>query len=188
MADRFVKISAANARLMFTECGPACIAANGCEGKCCDAPSRPTGCMVTIHPSEQADIEALGAQVVNGFIQPKPGQRGCPFKQDGLCQLHFGPHKPFGCIASPFTLTAGGTLIVRNRYKLLPCYRGNGPKQPAYRAFYSSLVLLFGARDAAFLAGHFDSGGGDILGLMSAENYAKLRDNDLAKHQAKEAA
>lgn len=144
--------------------------------------------MVSVHASEEAAIRARGAAVVDGLIVPPPGERGCPFKSRGLCLLHDTPAKPFGCIASPFTLNANDTLIVRNRYKLLPCYKGPGQKQPAYRAYYSSLVLLFGEREAGRIAAHFDKGGGDFTAVMPLRSYKILRDNDAAKRAAKEAA
>ena len=79
--------------------------------------------MITIHPSEQAAIEGLGGRVIDGLLQPKTGCRKCPFKTpEHLCGIHFSGSKPFGCIASPFTLNANDTLIVRNRYRLLKCY------------------------------------------------------------------
>jgi hypothetical protein len=176
-----VKVSAASARLMFTECGPSCIAQNGCNGNCCDAPSKPTGCLVTIHPLEQHRIERLGATVVGGMIKPDPRNRGCPFKKGGLCSIHDSGPKPFGCRASPFTLNRNDTLIIRNRYKMLPCYRGPGHKEPAYRAFRSSLDLLFSPVVANDLVAHLDSGGGDWSWYMRMSVYTMLEDNDRAK-------
>lgn len=175
-----VNVSAAMCRLAFTTCGPECIAA-GCQGNCCDAPSLPTGCMITIHKTERAVIKARGGVVVNGFLQPKPNTKGCPFKSNGLCGLHFTPDKPFGCIASPFTLNKNDTLIVRNRYKMLPCYRNAAPKLPAYKAFSSSLVLLFGLNNFKVLEKHLDTGGGNFEIEMSLAIYTKLKDNDEAK-------
>lgn len=175
-----VKVSAKSARLPFNPCGPKCISL-GCTGKCCDAPTRPGGCFVTIHPSEVARITARGGVVVGGLLQPVPGATGCPFKRDGLCTLHGTPDKPFGCIASPFTVNKHRTLIIRNRYKLLPCYN-SGEKLPAYLAFFSSLVLLFGNRLANEIKGHLDNGGGDRVFMMPEENYLKLVDNDRIKH------
>ena len=178
-----VRISAKCARLQFITCGPECIAA-GCGGNCCDAPSRPSGCLISIHPDEQAAIEARGGVVREGLLQPAPGARGCPFKRAGLCMLHETPDKPFGCIASPFTLNRGGTLIVRNRYKMLPCYRLAGSKQPAYRAFAASLRLLFGEAETARIAAHFDSGGGDLVAVLPQRFADMLRANDETKKSA----
>lgn len=175
-----VKVSSASARLMFTECGPTCIEQNGCGGNCCDAPSKPDGCLVTVHPSEQAHIESLGGVVEGGRIKPEPGQKGCPFKHNGLCSIHTAG-KPFGCVASPFTVNKNGTLVVRNRYKLLPCYKGNGAKSPAYRVFLTSLVAIFGEDETARIAAHLDSGGGDLTAMAKPEAYRMLIDNDAAK-------
>jgi hypothetical protein len=179
-----VKVSAASARLLFTQCGPACNAANACGGKCCDAPGRPGGCLVTIHASERQAITACGGTVDGDFLAPAPGG-GCPFKAGGLCTLHDTGHKPFGCIASPFTLNRAATLIVRNRYKCLPCYRGQGPKAPAYRTFAASLRLLFGQAQAARITAHLDDGGGDITAPMPLAHYQILDANDAAKARQK---
>lgn len=182
-----VRVSAACARLPFIECGPACIAA-GCNGNCCDAPSKPGGCLVTIHPAEAPRIEARGGVVREGLLQPRPGTLGCPFKRDGLCSLHGTPDKPFGCIASPFTLNRAGTLIVRNRYKMLPCYRLDGPKRPAYQTFRSSLDLIFGRTVARRIAAHLDAGGGDVIAPMPRRHFEMLMENDEIKKRAAEAA
>ncbi len=175
-----IKISAKMARLEFIQCGPDCIAA-GCKGNCCDAPSRPAGCMITINPDEQERIEQLGGVVENGLLQPKPGTKGCPFKSDGLCGLHASGEKPWGCVASPFTLNKSGTLIVRNRYRLLPCFKNDGPKSPAYVAFRSSLEIIFGADETARICDHLAGGGGDLIAYASEAVYARIMQNDAIK-------
>ena len=180
-----VKISAAMARLPFIECGPACIGQTGCQGNCCKAPSKPGGCFVTVHPDEQEKIESAGAVVINGLIQPAPGRKGCPFQRNGLCTLHGTDKKPFGCIASPFTLNKNGTLVVRQRYIVLPCGSGPGRKEPAYRTFRSSLELIFGEKETERITEKLDSGSGDFKATMTRENYFKLIKNDAIKRQNK---
>ena len=176
-----VKVSAAMARLPFHGCEPEYIRTT-CHAACCESSSAPGGILITIHPSEQGRIEARGAVVREGLLQPRGGERRCPFKTEAdLCGLHETPDKPFGCIASPFTLNDNGTLIVRNRYKLLRCY-DDGPRLPAYRAFEASLKLLFGAAEAGRIAAHLDAGGGDLIAAMPAAAYAMLGDNDAIKH------
>jgi len=180
-----VIISAAMARQRFNGCEPEYIR-TVCHARCCDSPSRPTGCMVTIHPSEEAKVKARGGVIEQGLLQPKPGCKGCPFKaaETYLCGLHGSPAKPFGCIASPFTLNRTGKLIVRNRYRLLPCYE-DGRRLPAYIAFRASLELLFGKEQTAAIVAWFNSGGGDFPGKMADDVYAKLVDNDAIKKLAK---
>lgn len=175
-----VKVSAKMMRLEFNGCEPDYIR-DVCHAKCCDAPSRPTGMLVTIHPTEQMKIEDRGASVVKGLLQPSLGTRGCPFKSlDHLCTLHFTDDKPFGCIASPFTLTPRRTLIVRNRYKLLPCYK-DGKRRPAYEAFRTSLDLLFGHDEASRICFHLEKGGGDLIADMLSTAFEMLYDNDKIK-------
>jgi hypothetical protein len=178
-----IKISAASARQKFHGCTPDFILST-CKARCCDAPTRPTGTMITIHPTEQSRIESLGGVVVEGLLQSRPGCRVCPFKQtDHLCGIHGIGTEPFGCIASPFTLNRNRTLIIRNRYRLLPCYDA-GPRLPAYVAFRASLDMLFGGTEAARICDHLDGGGGDIVGQMPAQHVQMLQDNDQIKHSA----
>lgn len=180
----FVKISAACARQLFTQCGPKCIELNGCKGNCCDAPGRPSGCLITINPREQERIEGLGGVVEEGLLQPRAGERGCPFKKDGLCSIHeIG--KPFGCTASPFTLNRAGTLIIRNRYRMLPCYRGPGEKGPAYVVFRASLDIIFGHEEAERICDHLAAGGGDLMARIDPDIRAELIENDEIKKAAK---
>lgn len=176
-----VKVSAKMARLRFNGCDPDYIA-NVCHASCCQSSTSPTGTMITVHPTEEAAIKARGETVVDGLLQPRPGEKRCPFKtEQHLCGLHFTDDKPFGCIASPFTLSpSGGTLIVRNRYRLLKCYN-DGNKIPAYKAFRASLDLIFGTEEAQRICDHFDARGGDIIAEMTRENYDKLRVNDEIK-------
>lgn len=181
-----VKVSAASARQEFHGCEPDYIA-NVCHGRCCRSSTAPGGTLITIHPSEEAAVAAAGGTVTNGQLEPACGR--CPF-QDGsswLCGLHGTPAKPFGCIASPFTLNRTGTLIIRNRYRLLRCYRdsrADGTQLPAYIAFRASLDLIFGATEAERLCAHLSAGGGDYFAWMPAESYRMLTDNDEAKRDA----
>lgn len=179
-----VKVSAKMARLPFNGCDPDYIR-DVCKASCCHSSTSPSGIMVTIHPSEVDAIESLGGKVKDGLLQPKAGCRVCPFKNaENLCGIHFSGKKPFGCIASPFTLNNGNTLIVRNRYKLLKCY-DDGKKIPAYVAFRASLDLIFGKEESARVCAHFDKGGGDIYAEMSEENFSKLKVNDEIKKSSK---
>lgn len=183
MKGQKIRISAASARQPFHGCEPGFIR-DVCHAKCCDAPTRPSGTLITIHPSEIGRIERLGGKVVGGLLQPKPGERKCPFKtEDHLCGIHFAKGEPFGCIASPFTLNANDTLIVRNRYRLLPCYR-TPESRPAYQAFAESLILILGADQARRVSAHLADGGGDITVRIDPTTYAMLKDNDAIKHAA----
>ncbi|KKN90051.1 hypothetical protein LCGC14_0231640 [marine sediment metagenome] len=172
-----VRISSKMARLLFISCGPDCIKKKGCTGKCCDAPTLPGGMKVTILPFEEERIKRLGVRVINGELQPVPEELGCPFKDKGLCILHDTPDKPFGCIASPFKLTNRGTLVIRNRYKRLPCYDNEG--RPAYEIFRPSLDLIFGEEEASKIVRHLDGGGGDIIAEMDKTIYVRLMGREL---------
>jgi len=177
-----VKVSAKMARLKFNGCDPDYIR-DVCHASCCQSSTHPTGTLITVHPTETAAMEARGATVLDGMLQPNPGEKKCPFKTgEHLCGLHFTPDKPFGCIASPFTLNKNGTLIVRNRYTKLKCYK-DGNQIPAYKAFRASLDLIFGAEEAARICDHLDNGGGDLFAHMARDVHDKLVTNDQLKKQ-----
>ncbi len=165
-----VKISTKSARQLFRGCNTDYIK-TVCKGRCCEG----TNCIsVAIHPLEQANIESLGGVVKDGLLQPDI--RGlCPFKSDnGLCLLHGTGNKPLGCIASPFTLNKNNTLIIRNRYRLLRCYKGGSV--PAYLAFRTSLEALF-PDNVDTLVNKLDNGSDDIDIIMPLKNYQILMDN-----------
>jgi hypothetical protein len=172
---------------------------NGCEPEfiktiCkagCEFSSK-HGTMITIHPSEKENIERLGGIVnENNFIIPIKAQtvRGfrkcCPFHTpDGLCKLHYTSYKPFGCIASPFTLNKHNTLIIRYRYFSLGCYN-KGKKLPAYIAFKESLNLILGEDNYKELCTHLTLYDKDILMGIKEDIYKKLVDNDIIKKLSK---
>lgn len=196
-------VSVASAWQRFHGCTPDYIA-NVCRGRCCDAPSRPGGTLVTIHRSEQLAIEARGGEVRDGLLVTTDRGR-CTFKDDaGLCGLHFTPDKPFGCIASPFTVAPGGrTLVVRNRYRSLVCYSATSARRgddvsafpPAYVAFRASLDLILGPDLAAWLSDTLDAHGDPkadgytgpdkIAVPVPRRTYAMLTENDDTKRAAK---
>jgi hypothetical protein len=184
MGDRPVKISAAMMQQPFHGCTPEFIR-DVCQGRCCRSPGAKTGTgtMITIHPSEVRRVERAGGVVVDGLLLPRVGERQCPF-QDGdyLCGLHGTAAKPFGCIASPFTLNENDTLIVRNRYRMLPCYKTEGAP-PAYKAFFDSLRLIFGQDAANDIDRELDSQAKwsrseDFAVLMPERSYRMLKEND----------
>lgn len=157
--------------------------------------------MITIHRSEQAAIEARGGEVRDGLLVTS-GK--CGFKDDaGLCGLHFTEDKPFGCIASPFTLAPGGrTLIIRNRYRSLVCYEATSRRRgddvteylPAYVAFRASLDLILGVDEAHRLCVVLDAyGDPKAPGYLGPEiwkvnmprpSYDRLLENDATKKLA----
>jgi hypothetical protein len=98
-----------------------------------------------------------------------------------MCGLHGTSDKPFGCIASPFTLNANDTMIVRNRYRALKCFKAEGAIE-AYKAHAGSLRRIFGEEEAARITAHLDAGGGDLEATMPHQSYRMLHDNDAAKH------
>jgi uncharacterized protein YwbE len=178
-----VRVSAAMMHQPFHPCTPDFIAGT-CRAACCESSTHPDGIIVSIHPSEAGAIGDRGGVVVDGFLRPHNGARRCPFKApDDLCTLHAAGAKPFGCVASPFTLNDRDTLIVRNRYRLLRCYKADGAV-PAYVAHRASLDRIFGPAEAARIAAHLDGGGEDLGATIDPAVYAMLKDNDDAKHGA----
>jgi len=172
MSDMPIVVSAKSCRLRFNGCEPDFIR-DVCHGRCCESSSHPSGVRITILDEESPTIAERGGMVAGGFLQPREGQRRCPFKTSAhLCGLHQTDDKPFGCISSPFTLNKNDKLIVRNRYKMLKCYNA-GPQIPAYIAFRESLKLIFGNQEPELHA-HLEAGGGDKTVMTSARSYLAL--------------
>jgi hypothetical protein len=185
-----VRISVASMWQQFNGCEPDYIR-DVCHSRCCDAPSRPSGTMVTIHRTETDRIVARGGVVADGLLVTP--DRRCTFKDGNhLCSLHHTPDKPFGCIASPFTLNKSDCLIVRNRYRSLICYRphdgSRGEGLPAFQAFRASLDLIFGRDEAETMCNWLSRHGNEIVGWaspvtwsMPRESYDILKENDEVK-------
>ena len=170
-----VTISAASLRQPFHGCEPDYIR-DVCKAACCRSSTSPTGTRIALLPHEAARETARGLTVLNSELQPIEGQRRCPHNgPDGLCGLHGTGDKPFGCIASPFVLTSRDTLVVRNRYRLLKCYRDGSPPIPAYRAFRASLELLFGEAQTDEITARLDAGEGSFSAPMLDGSYDALR-------------
>lgn len=168
-----INISSRSMRQRFHGCEPDYIR-DVCKGACCRSSTSPTGVRIGLLPAEEEVQRSRGLTVLNGRLEPLSGERRCPHQTEAnLCGLHFTPDKPFGCIASPFILTSRDTLIVRNRYRLLRCYRDGD--LPAYRAFRSSLDLLFGESEAGRIVDALERGSDDLWALMPDASYAALR-------------
>jgi len=148
-----------------------------CNGSCCNSSNK---LMVTVHDSEKDNIlnnPFIKIDIEGNFI--KPNEKGlCPFKNEyGLCVLHNTIYKPFGCIVSPFTLNKNNTLIVRNRYRLLKCYRININKTPVYIAHKFSLVKLFGESGYDEICNNMNFNR-DFFIYLDNIKYSILKDND----------
>jgi DNA modification methylase len=142
-AKKKIKISPAYLKRMFHPCTENFIK-NICFAKCCESSDKNKGVIVPIYLTEQEKIIKLGGGIVDNLLTPNENNK-CPFKRnDNLCSLHDNNNKPFGCIISPFTINNNDTLIVRNRYRLLKCYKVKEGKLPIYETHKQSLQFLFG--------------------------------------------
>jgi hypothetical protein len=142
---------------VFHPCTPDFIA-NVCHGACCRSTVDPTGIAVVVTPAEAVRLRRRGATVDDQTGRIAPQDRRCPF-QDAtthLCTVHTDD-EPMGCAISPFTVNANGTLIVRNRYRLLKCFRADGAI-PVAHAHRRSLDLIFGAAAATVIVNAVDRG------------------------------
>lgn len=148
-----ITISAASMRQPFHPCTPDFVK-EVCGAKCEEKSTG--GILVTIHPTEVSKFRGMGAEIEGGFI--KPDERG----------------------KCPFTLSVNDTLIVRNRYRSLKCFKAEG-SLPVYIAHAWSLQQIFGDEEAKRITEHLNSGGDDIVAKISSRKYAILRDNDSVK-------
>ena len=172
--DTKIKISVRSLLQKFHPCEVGYIQ-TVCHGRCCEGSG---GLMVTIHNSEVDRIKSLGGIVENVFLKDTNGGK-CQFKVDDLCSIH--NEKPFGCKASPFTLTVNNVLIVRNRYRLLRCYdKDDGV--PAYQAHRWSLEQIFGIEETRHIISEIENGVVDIFAVIDKNKMQLLVDNDKAKH------
>ena len=143
---------------------------NNCKGRCCRGTNK---IMVSLLPEEEIVQRNNGFTVVNGLLQPDPDTKICPHQlPTGLCSVHGTDLKPFGCIASPFTLNKNNTLIIRHRYSQFKCH---GEGEPAYKTFRASLDLIFGDEEAQIICDRLDHNGGDFYAKISEDNYLKLK-------------
>jgi len=147
-----------------------------CHGTCCQGAGK---VMISLLPHEAQQQEKQGYATNNGMLQPDPKTGKCPHKQtNGLCGLHNTGHKPFGCIASPFTLNDSDTLIIRNRYNMMKCH---GTGQPAYKTFRASLDLILG-NEAERVIQQIEAGKDNIKTKIPAQTYENLKYLDSLKH------
>lgn len=173
-----VKISGKSLLQEFDGCDPDFIR-NVCKGSCCESSVSKTGTLITIHPTEEVMIKNIGGIVVDNLLQPV--NRKCQFKTaENLCSLHFTEYKPFGCSASPFKLNNKDTLIIRNRYRSLKCFK-NGRRLPAYKAFQSSLIKIFGIDETQRISGLIEEGILEIYSPIEERIYKILKDNETYK-------
>ena len=163
-----VTISSAAMRATFVNCDTDYIKEN-CKGSCC---FNSKGILnVTIAPREEKYIKSLGMEIKNGLLQPKQGEKRCPFqRQNGLCKIH--KRKPIGCAISPFNLTVNSVVIVRYRNLCMNCHK-NGTI-PAYRVFRASLDAMFGKKEQRRICDHLDNDGHDIVAGMFGDVWEDL--------------
>lgn len=123
MTTTTVKVNIAAMRQMFHPCDPDFIR-DVCQARCCRSTTDPTGTAIVVTPSEAVRLRRRGVTVDDDTGRVAPVDRRCPFQRhdDHLCALHDTDDKPAGCTISPFTINTNGTLIVRNRYRRLPCF------------------------------------------------------------------
>lgn len=141
-----------------------------CKGRCCRGTKK---IMVNLLPKEEKLQRDAGYDVRDGFLQADPDTKLCPHQlSNGLCGVHGTDLKPFGCVASPFTLNKNDMLIVRHRYSLFKCH---GRGKPAYITFRASLDLIFGIEEANRICEMLDHKSGDFWAKISEENYLKLK-------------
>jgi len=170
-----VVVSGPMMRQLFHSCEPEYIR-NVCHGRCCESSK---GILVVINKREEKGIVLKGGTVVDGKLDPSLMGK-CPFKtHDHLCGIHH-TGKPFGCKASPFTLNNNDILIVRNRYRMLVCYKAEG-SQPAYISHKGSLITIFGEKEADRIIKRVIDGDDRILAEMKRDVYDMLKENDAAK-------
>lgn len=152
---------------------------NVCHGSCCTGTDK---VLISLLPEEAKRQVEMGFVVKDNKLCPDKKTGKCPHLNEcGLCDIHFTPDKPFGCIASPFTLNKADTLVIRQRYSRMKCH---GEGEYAYKTFRASLDLILGKEEAQRICDYYDQGNtGDVQTEISLETYKKLVYLDGLKHQ-----
>jgi len=152
---------------------------NHCHGRCYEGSGGKI--LISLLPEETKKHTTLGFEVTEGFLQPSPQTGKCPHKAaNGLCKVHNTDLKPFGCIASPFTLNKNSTLILRYRYSRLKCH---GQGKLAFKVFRPSLNLIFGNIEAVRICAILDAGPREkVPALMPLQSFQNLKYLDELKH------
>jgi Fe-S-cluster containining protein len=139
-----------------------------CHGRCCTGGSR---VLIALLPDEEEWHRNNGMIVENGLLQSGVKKNRCPYQTDeGLCSIHDSPHKPFGCIISPFRII-GTTLVIGNRYSLMRCH-GHG--LPSYITFRASLDKIFGAEESQRIVDNMPATD-DFTTTISKDIFNKLK-------------
>jgi DNA modification methylase len=150
-----------------------------CHGRCCEGTDK---ILISLLPEEVKAIEAEGYEVKEGMLQPNIATGKCPLKtKEGLCSAHNTDLKPFGCIASPFTLNENDTLIIRKRYASMKCHDKEGDR--AYITFKASLDLIFGEQESTRIRKEMSIQSGDFTAKMPIDSYNTLKYLDGLKHK-----
>lgn len=176
-----ITISAKNARLEFQGCSEDYIK-NVCHGRCCwTTIGGKTTTSIYAEPDQRVEIIKRGGVFGSDGVIKTGSDGKCIFQEKcGTCKIH--PQrsesgvevKPRSCYISPWILTPSNKLIIRNRYRLLRCFKAD-PKLPAYIAFASGLRMAFGDVVYAAIKKHFDSGGGDFEADMPQERFDLIK-------------
>ena len=162
-----VTITRKSAWRLFQGCSPDFIA-KICHGRCCwviGDDGKPTT-TIYVEEDQQPELAKRGARFTDNILHTVDGKCGFQHPADGFCTLQNKRAagevvKPRSCYISPWILSTHNKLMIRNRYTRLKC--GRVRKVPAYLAFYSGLVMLFGDSIANDISTHFSEGGGDIM-------------------------
>lgn len=177
-----VRISSKCMKVLFVECDIAYIKSN-CKGSCCFNSKKLLS--VAVSPSEENNIKKQGGIIINGLLQPKKGEKKCPFqRENGLCKIH-KKGQPIGCLISPFNLTKNNTVIVRYRNLCMKCHKEG--TIPAYKVFRRSLDVMFGRKEAIRICNHLDSKNNDVWSFMKRSIYvvlcsnARIREKQISK-------
>ena len=154
---------------------------NVCHGSCCTGTDK---VLISLLPEEAKRQVETGHTVKGNKLCPDSVTGKCPhLNESGLCDIHFTPDKPFGCIASPFTLNKADTLVIRQRYSRMKCH---GEGEYAYKAFRASLDLILGKEEAQRICDYYDQGNAeDVETTISRATYKRLAYLDGLKHEAK---
>jgi len=152
-------------------CDPGWICSDdGCAGKCCQPGGK--GATVVVTDDEAKRLRKRGIAIKNGAIDLGDG-RYCPCQdEDGLCKLHKTGDKPLTCVTEPLKVLSNGTIVVRDRFFLLKCFKVGG--MPGYKAWEGAFKRLFGDSQTKRIQKEIEAGADKVTAKMDAKLFETM--------------
>lgn len=174
---RTIKVSYKSLIQQFHPCNKEFIK-NVCHGACCEMHSGDNKTHIPVLTGEENGLKKYRPEieVKNGILST--GTR-CIFQdQEGLCAIHDKSEYPFACRVVPFALNKNNVLIIRNRWRLMKCFRVKEGKVPAYKAFRFNLEAIFDKEELGRIIKYIEIEKRDCEAFITGEVYKRMKEEN----------